>query len=73
MKTESRLLVIEMIIPPGNDPSVAKLLDLEMFVTTGGQERTEAEFKQLFASAGFNLSRIIPTKENVCIMEGVRV
>jgi ubiquinone/menaquinone biosynthesis C-methylase UbiE len=73
MKTESRLLVLEMVIPPGNEPSVAKLLDLEMLVTTGGRERTKAEFNNLFVSSGFKLSRIIPTKEGVCIIEGIRI
>lgn len=72
MKKESRLLVIEMIIPPGNEPSVSKLLDLEMFVMTGGRERTDVEFKDLFESSGLKLSRIIPTKENICIIEGFR-
>jgi hypothetical protein len=67
-----RLLVMEMLIPPGNEPSVAKLLDLEMLVTTGGRERTEAEFKNLFESSGFRMSRIIPTKNNVAIIEGIR-
>ena len=73
MKTESRLLVVEMVIPPGNEPSVAKLLDLEMLVITGGRERTETEFNNLFESSGFKLSRIIPTKESVCIIEGIRL
>jgi hypothetical protein len=72
MKAESKLLVMEMLIPPGNEPSVAKLLDLEMLVTTGGRERTEAEFKNLFESSGFRMSRIIPTKNNVAIIEGIR-
>ena len=73
MKTESRLLVVEMVISPGNEPSVAKLLDLEMLVITGGRERTETEFNNLFVSSGFKLSRIIPTKESVCVIEGIRV
>jgi hypothetical protein len=62
-----------MIILPGNEPSVAKLMELEMLVTTGGCERTESEFKNLFESSDFKLSRIIFTKENVCIIEGIRV
>jgi len=73
MRTESRLLVVEMVIPPGNEPSVAKLLDLEMLVITGGRERTEPEFKNLFESSGFKFSRIIPTKESVCIIEGIKL
>lgn len=70
MKADSKLLVMEMVIPPGNEPSVAKLLDLEMMVTTGGRERTEAEFRDLFESSGFELARIISTRDNVSIIEG---
>lgn len=73
MKKDSKLLVVEMIISPGSEPLGAKLLDLEMLVTTGGRERTEAEFKNLFESSGFKLSRIIPTQEGVCIIKGDRV
>jgi hypothetical protein len=73
MKSKSRLLVVEMIVPHGNAPSIAKLLDLEMLVTTGGRERTEAEFKNLFKSAGFKLARIIPAKNGVSIIEGIRL
>ncbi len=73
MKPGSKLLIIEMIIPPGNQPSIAKLLDLEMLVTTGGRERTEAEFKTLFGSSGFQVSRIIQTKAGVCIIESIRL
>ncbi|MCP4630708.1 MAG: methyltransferase [bacterium] len=73
MKPESKLLIVEMIVPPGNRPSIAKLLDLEMLVTTGGRERTQAEFKILLESSGFKLSRIIDTKESICVIEGVRL
>lgn len=73
MKAESRLLVIEMVIPPGNEPSIAKLLDLEMLVITGGLERTESEFKDMLELSGFKFSRIIPTRENICIIEGIKV
>lgn len=72
MKPDSRLLVVEMIIPPGNQPSIAKLLDLEMLVTTGGRERTEEEFKTLLESSGFRLSRIIPTKDGISVIEAIR-
>jgi hypothetical protein len=72
MKAGSRLLVLEMVIPPGNESSIAKLLDLEMLVITGGRERTEAEFKDMLEASGFKLSQIIATKENVYIIEGIK-
>ncbi len=73
MKPGSKLLVVEMVIPPGNQPSIAKLLDLEMLVTTGGCERTEKEFKILLESSGFKLSRTIATEESICVIEGIRL
>jgi hypothetical protein len=41
-----------------------------MLVIPGGQERTEAEYRQLYAAAGFQLERIVPTKADVSIVEG---
>jgi hypothetical protein len=55
-----RLCVIESVIPPGNAPSPAKLLDINMLVMTGGRERTEAEYGALFADANFRLTRVVP-------------
>lgn len=72
MKPGTRLLVIEALIPAGNEFSIAKLLDLEVFVMGGGRERTEIEFRDLFESAGFSISKIVPTRENVSIIEVVR-
>jgi len=73
MKSGSKLLIVEMIIPPANQPSIAKLLDLEMLVTTGGCERTEEEFKSLLNSSGFQFSKIIQTNAGVCIIESFRL
>ena len=55
------LLLVEMIVPPGDAPSFAKLLDLEMLVCFGGRERTEDEYRDLLAESGFEISRVIPT------------
>jgi O-methyltransferase domain/Dimerisation domain len=66
----ARLLIIEMVIPPGNDPSFGKLVDLEMMLI-GGIERTEAEYQTLLAEAGFKLTNIIPTNSPVGIIESV--
>lgn len=66
-----RLLVVESVIPPGNDPFFGKLLDLTMLLIPGGQERTEEEYRDLFAKAGFQLARIVPTTTEVSVIEGV--
>jgi hypothetical protein len=67
----STLLIIEMIVPPGNEPSAAKLLDLEMLVVTGGRERTEDEFRRLLAAAGLSLGRVLPIGRGLFILEAV--
>jgi hypothetical protein len=72
MSSTGRLLLIEPVIPPGNAPSFNKLLDLLMLVWNGGgRERTEREHQGLLASAGLHLSRIIPTRAGLSIIEAV--
>ena len=66
-----RVLLAEMVIPPGNDPHVGKLLDLEMLVMVGGHERTESQFRELLAGAGLRMTRIVPTAAPTCVIEGV--
>lgn len=66
-----KLLLIESVIPPGNEPSFAKLLDLTMLAIPGGMERTEAEYRELLASAGFHLARVVPTAAHVDVIECV--
>ncbi|MGQ0633492.1 MAG: methyltransferase [Planctomycetaceae bacterium] len=68
---QARLLVLEAVIPPGNDPMFSKLLDLNMLVIPGGLERTEAEYRQLFKAAGFRLNRIVATATEVSVIEGL--
>jgi hypothetical protein len=74
MPDNGKVLVAEQVIPPGNQPFMGKFLDLHMLaVTSGGRERTEAEYRALFEKAGFKLTRIVPTQREVSIIEGIRV
>jgi hypothetical protein len=59
--SRGKLLVIERLIPPGNQPFFGKLADLNLLVMYRGRHRTEQEYRALFARAGFELSRVIPT------------
>jgi SAM-dependent methyltransferase len=54
------LLLVEAVVPSGPEPDFIKLFDLHMLVLLGGKERTEAEWRDLLAEAGFNLTRIAP-------------
>ena len=61
MSSKSKLLVIESVIPPGNEPFSGKFLDLVMMLIPGGKERTEDEYRTLFEKAGLKLKRIVAT------------
>jgi len=37
----------------------AQILDIEMLLGPGGRERTEEEFRDLFASAGLELVKVV--------------
>jgi hypothetical protein len=68
------VLIVEAIVPDGNEPSFAKTLDLEMLqATNGGVQRTEKEFTQLFEPSGFKINRVIPTHSLASIIEAVAV
>jgi hypothetical protein len=57
----------------GDVPQIVKWLDLEMLMLPGGRERTEDEYRTLFSANGFQLSRVIPTKSPLNILEAVRL
>lgn len=71
MQAGAKVLVVEMVIPEGNEPSIGKFLDLQMLLYLTGCERTEAEYKLLFDKAGFELTRIVPTMSPFSIIEGI--
>lgn len=71
MNKKGKVLVVESVILPGNDPDLGKLRDIQMLVI-GGRERTKQEFAILFREAGLKLTRVVPTKCSLSIVEGVR-
>jgi SAM-dependent methyltransferase len=77
MGAEGQLLLVEGVYPPRIEPSLeswgAAANDVNMLVCTGGRQRSEAEFRALFATARFHLTQIIPTPARVSVIEGVRV
>ena len=69
MQRGARLLVIERVIPEGNEPSEAKLFDINMLVMLSGLERTVGEYRTLLRNGGFDLTRVIPTAAAVSVLE----
>jgi ubiquinone/menaquinone biosynthesis C-methylase UbiE len=75
MDRQGKLLIVEGVYPPRIDQSLesrgAAANDVNMMVCTGGRQRSEDEFRQLFASAGFTFTRIVPTMGMSSVVEGV--
>jgi len=68
-----RLFVVEMVVPTDNEPSLSKLLDLQMLAVLPGCERTEAEYSKLFSESGFQLTKIVSTMSPYSVIEGVAI
>lgn len=72
MNLGAKLLLVETIIPGPEKPDIAKIADLEMLVLLGSRERTKEEYGTLLREAGLRLTRIVPTREALGIIEAVR-
>jgi hypothetical protein len=73
MHKDSRLLIVEVIVPEeiGISPLDAMIAgaDLNMLVSTGGCERTEAAYRQLIEAAGLDIAQIVATPAAFSIIE----
>lgn len=66
------VLLVEIVLPDGRQPSMAKFADLEMLVmTAGGRQRTEAEHRMVLSQAGLRLTQIVPSSGMVSLVEAV--
>jgi O-methyltransferase domain len=66
------LLLVEAVLPMrAADQPAAIRMDLHMLTLLRRWERTETEFAQLLGAAGFELTRIVPTRSvtGLCIIE----
>jgi hypothetical protein len=72
MKPDGKLLIVEMVLPEGNDPHMGKMLDMMMLLVPGGEERTSAEYAELLEPNGFRVTRVVPTDSAVSVVEAVR-
>jgi len=71
MGESSRLLLLESVIPAGNEFHPGKLLDYIMLITFGAQERTEEEYENLLRESELRLDKVVPTGTHLSIIEAV--
>ncbi|MCL2393614.1 MAG: hypothetical protein FWC87_02910 [Acidimicrobiaceae bacterium] len=71
MAVDGKVVVVDIVMATGNDPTPAKPFDILMLLTQpGARIRTEDEFRRLFAAAGLRLTRVIPTASQNSVLEG---
>jgi hypothetical protein len=70
--TRGTVILLESVIPSGPEPDLGKFIDIEMLLFPGGRERTPEEFRALFDGAGFELTKIVPTKSPLSVIEAIR-
>ena len=73
LRPGGKVVAVEMVIPPDNQPSPAQAMDINMLVLLGGRERTEEQYRRLFDTTGFRLERIIPTQSAFSVIEATRL
>lgn len=76
IKPDGRVIILERIVPEGNEPGLARMLDLTMMLMNGGKERTEQEWRTLLAASGFRFTRAVEMPyfsggSELCAIEGV--
>ncbi|MET9290416.1 methyltransferase [Streptomyces sp. NPDC003077] len=71
MEPGKRLLVVDAIIPPGDDPAPGKNVDVTMLTVLTGRERTAEEFEGLFRDSGFEFVRSLPTATWTSVTEAI--
>jgi SAM-dependent methyltransferase len=69
MRGEGRLFIIEVVVPEGEAPSIAKTHDVNMLVLTGGRERTHEQYQRLLNAAGLKPVSINTTPHGLSVIE----
>lgn len=73
LPVDGKILIVEMVVPEGNKPSAAKMIDIQMLASMpGGKERTKKEFEALLHQANLLLFREYKTIAPVSILEARR-
>jgi ubiquinone/menaquinone biosynthesis C-methylase UbiE len=74
MTRESRLLVVEALLPERvHDAPAVIRMDLHMLELLGARERTEGEYREVLAGAGFRVASVVPTQTGSGLSAGLSV
>jgi hypothetical protein len=68
----ARLLIIEALVSEGPGPHFGKVLDIIMLAVTAGRERKPSEYQALLRTAGFEMTRLVPTGSHSIVEAMIR-
>lgn len=73
MGAGGKILILETLIGPANEPDFGKFLDIDIMLETSGRVRTLDEFRSLLAAAGLLLTHVYTVSAlSTSILEAVR-
>jgi hypothetical protein len=67
--TTTPLLVVDAVVPPGNEPHYSKFDDVEMLAIAGGIDRTRQEWDALLTAGGFELRQVVECGPMASLLE----
>lgn len=70
---KGELLLVALVLPEDDSPHLGKLVDLDLLLEFGGRHRTTGEYRELLATAGFELRRVVPTSGAASVVEAVPI
>ena len=68
VKGKSKILIVEIILPPMSPPIFGALMDIQM-MNYGGGGRKERQWRAIFESVGLEIVKIWPTAKSDSVME----
>lgn len=71
MPAHGRLLVVNPMIPAGNEPHPGKTIDILMMTVLNGSGRTRAQYETLLRAAGLEVSRFLDPSPHASVIEAV--
>ena len=69
----TRIRAFELVMPAGDAPHMAKMIDLTMLGMLSGRERDERQLRSLFDQSGVRLDSIASTGTPISVIEGTVV
>ena len=70
---KGKVILLESVLAGAGVPDFGKFIDIEMLLLPGGRERTADEFRALFERSGFQMTRVVPMKSPLSVVEAIRM